>query len=509
MEGKCQDTITKKSNKDTMKKIKEYYTSTFKSIYIDFSEFGKENNDFSEFIISLPAKKAYAKIAKFICSENNKFLNFDEKFASRFLFGYLTLKKAIDLNKFNNNENLFIAQLINTLVNNDLITIVMKYVDSEYIISIDNYIDLDTHKFDVGTTFMDRHFKAIYAISTVIKLIIPISVHFVYTNHSVETKTFFYNLFITIFNTIQTAIGYDIYSKLHTYIYRIVMKTQNTDKIMWDKLKILSKTPETVVEEAVKRIIVDVFPKFEFEKNIVNFITVATRKFVNWTIRKEHPVSIYTLSDVEGSTSNDDAVITEADLFDSYNVKRDETIIFLRKEFVMDTIQKIMIREKVEILPEELQFYKETVKFHYIQTSAIFQAFAHYFGGSENIYGCNKEQYVMLMIILVKMMRRLGINELAQYILAHRQNYNYRRISKTFDNMLFNNPMYKELIENKYKFITNLIENKNFIRNMFVVSINNNYSYNEYNNPKNGQIIEKNEELLCKDVLSFFNMIII
>jgi len=75
--------------------------------------------------------------------------------------------------------------------------------------------------------------------------------------------------------------------------------------------------------------------------------------------------------------------------------------------------------------------------------------------------------------------------------------------------MLFNNPMYKELIENKYKFITNLIENKNFIRNMFVVSINNNYSYNEYNNPKNGQIIEKNEELLCRDVLSFFNMIII
>lgn len=488
----------------------EYFTSQFKSIIIPFENyFGEETADYDDFMLSLVSKKSYSRLADLICKENNNILNRNQDLTSKFLFGYLVLKRKIDSRAFNGDKDAFIAEMIAILITDELISEVQRYVNDMYKTNVDIEMDLENHRFDKGTTFLDRHFKAMYMISSLTRLVIPLCTHYVHVYQNTSAKSFFYDAFVTIFRLVQKKVDADVYSKLHTYISRSVQKTKTVDKAMWTTIQIIGQTPENSVEEAIKKMITDVFPKFSFDKNIMNLITVVMRSFVLWTLRKEHPYSIYTLSDAEGQGGEDDSAASEADIFDSYNTKRDEMILFLRKSFAEDTVSKIMVRERVMYTPEELKFYRNNLKLHPLQTYCIFQAFAYYFGGSENIHGCNRDQYIKLALILTKMMQNIGIRELPKFILGTRENFNYRRISRSFDNALYADPLYQEIVEKKYGSVKNVFEKKDFIRNTVIMLINNNYIHNGYEDPLNGELIEKDEIQIRQDVLKFFNLLVV
>jgi hypothetical protein len=427
----------------------------------------------------------------------------------QFLYGYLTLKRKIDTRAFAGDTESFISELINVIVTKELVAEVQQYVDDMYTTNVDAEMDLENHRYDKGTTFLDRHFKAMYMISSLTRLIIPLCTHYVHVYQNTDAKKFFYDAFITVFQIVQKTVKADVYSKLHTYVSRSVQKTKTVDKAMWTTIQIIGQTPENSVEEAIKKMITDVFPKFVFEKNIMNLITVVMRSFVMWTLRKEHPYSIYTLSDSEGQGSDDDSVASEADIFDSYNTKRDEMVLFLRKNFADDTVNKIMLRERVTFTPEELQFYRNNLKLQHLQTYCVYQAFAHYFGGAENIHGCNRDQYIRLTLILAKMMENMGIKELPKYILGKRENFNFRRISRSYDNALKEDPLFLKIVDTKYGDVLNIFEKRNFIRTTVIMLINNNFSYNEFGNPKNGELIDKDELQLRQDVLEFFNLLVV
>jgi hypothetical protein len=492
------------------KEIEIQYFSIFaRNLVVPFEQFfGPEYEDYDEFTLSLVSKKSYAKIADLIVSENNRLLNENKEIADKFMYKYLVLKKAIDGDHYNSSA-VFITELVGTLLTGEIIDQVRLYVEKHYETNVDEGIDLDTHKFDKGTTFLDRHYKALYTVSCLARLIIPMCTHFVHrSGSSVSAKSFFFSVMMTLFNVVQDRSSADIYTKLHTYISRAVRKTLTVDKKMWEGIEILSVTPENVIEDALKRMVTDVIPKFVFDKNIMNLITVVIRQFIVWTIRKEHPYNIYQLVDSEGQNNDDDSVVTESDIFDSYAAKRDESILLFRKFYGDDTINKIMQRSGVIVTPDELDYYRRTIKFHDMQKFFIFQAFGRFFGGSENLSACYKENYIKLMIILVKMMYNLGITTLPQYIVGVRKSYNYRRTSKAFEASIANDPLYVTLVEDKYGAIKGVMDRKNFIRHAIVTLLNNTYTYNALGEARNGDLIEKDEEAIKSDTLKFFNMLI-
>jgi hypothetical protein len=494
-------------------KVIEYFQLFKKNIIIPFNVFfDSKFEDFSEFVLSIATKKTYSKIAPLIVSENNYILSRCTSMEiDQFIYKYMTLKIAIDTDRYRNrSQQSVISDIITTIFTSDFMKVINDYVDEMYQTNIDKGIDLDKHKYDKGTTFLDRHYKIMYKVSTMSRFIIPLMTHYIHNNPEVDGNQFIMDMFLAIINISQfNQIGKeaDIYAKLHTYVSRAVRKTLYTDKTMWERLMILGVTPDIAINDTTMKLITNVMCKYSFDKNIMNLNTVVIRKSImSYTLRKKDPYTIYSLSDTAGMASDDDSISSEIDIFDSYNTQRDESVILFRKFGTVHDIDIIQKREGITIDPLEIEFYLKSKRYHELQKSTLCFMFSRYFGGIENIIGgCRKEDWVRLMIILIKTLKKLGMEYLAEFIPAIRQNYSYKRLSKFLDTAINSDPLYQQIVEKKYKHIMGLFEKRNFIKGMIVMIINNTYTYNSYQNPLNGQNIEKDELKIVKQVLNFFN----
>jgi hypothetical protein len=164
------------------------------------------------------------------------------------------------------------------------------------------------------------------------------------------------------------------------------------------------------------------------------------------------------------------------------------------------------MREGVIINPIEIAFYSQSKRYHEFQKSAICFAFSRYFGGVENIIGgCRKEDWIRLIIILMKSMEKLGLDYLAHFVSANRTQFLYKRMGKELETMITSDPLYQEIVDKKYCFIQGLFEKKNFIKQTINSILNNTYTYNTYGSSRNGELIEKDNRLIVQQVIQFFN----
>ena len=237
-------------------------------------------------------------------------------------------------------------------------------------------------------------------------------------------------------------------------------------------------------------------------------VAVVRKSIQDFTFRKEDPYNINCLVDADSNTSDDDnAVVTEAEQFDSYNAKHDELSIVIRHTFAEDTVNKIIQRKGVILNPSDIEFYMKNVRFHEFQTFAIFASTVRYFGGTENIYSLNMELYVKLMLTISQMMDNSGLSGLSKYVLGTKnRHYISRKESRLSRNIILSDPLYNNILENKYKSVKNIIMKKNnFIESRISFLMNNEFTYNTPNPALNGRIIARDEDAIRRDVLQFFN----
>ena len=494
-------------------KIK-YFELYGKNIIIRFEEYyGQKFEDFNEFFISIASKKTYSKIADLIIEENNNILNKNDELAEEFILRYFTIKYKIDTGEYKNTTPTeFVQELITQIFTPEIIKLVQNYVEEKYNTNVDQNMDFANHKYDKGTTFLDRHYKTMYMISSMSRLIIPILTHYIYNEKTItDINTFIMNTFMELFRLIQNGTEMDLYAKLHLFVSRAIDKTRYTDAVMWDRLKILGITPEIVCEDTMNKLVTNVIPKYSFEMNIMNLNTVVIRKSVmSYTLRKKDPYTIYSLSSNDGQASDDDSIASEVEVFDSYNTQRDESVIFFRRYATKHDTEIIRENEGIKPFdPKEVEFYSINRNYHDLQKTIICYIFTTYFSGVENIIGgCGKQTWPNLIIIVKRMLESLGMNYLSEFVSAKRQQYSFKRISKVLDSHIEDSPLYQEIVEKKYKSIKGLFERKNFIKGMIITIINNTYTYNSYGNPRNGEYIEKDEFKIVEEVLKFFNLLI-
>lgn len=495
------------------KKLIEYFKPYAKNIIIPFEEYyGLKFEDYDEFVLSIASKKTYSKISDLIIKENNIILNKDEEVANVFLYQYFSLKYAIDKNQYKEKDpNNFIYDTISTLFTPKLVKIIVDYVESNYITNVDADIDETKNRFDPGTTFKDRHYKMLYQISSMSRLIIPLMTHYIYSYNLPDPNKFIMDFFMSLFKLVESGTDINIYAKLYLFVLKSINKTLYTDAVMWDRLKILGVTPQNSCEETMNKLITNVIPKYVFDKNIMKFNSVVVRKTImSYVLRKKDPFTVFNLTNSDGQATDDDSIMSEIDIFESYNSQRDESLLLFRKFCTPRDVEIIRKREGVIITEEQINFYLNSKRYHEFQKTVICSVFSRHFSGVENIIGgCRKIDWIKLIIITKTMLERLGLNLLSEFLSAERQQYSYKRISKSLDNMINEDPTYKNLVENKYEFISGIFEKKNFIKNMIIILINNTYTYNSFNNPLNGKYIEKDEIKIVKEVIQFFNSLIL
>lgn len=242
------------------------------------------------------------------------------------------------------------------------------------------------------------------------------------------------------------------------------------------------------------------------------FATVTRKTVLDYTLRKKYLYNINCMVDIDNNTDdNDNSVVSESETFDAMNSKHDAFSTLIRHTFTEDTVNKIIERNGIIINPDDVDYYMKNIHFHKFQTFAIFSSCISAFGGTENLYGLNQENYIKLMLMICKMCENSGLRELSYYISGIKnRHYIAKKESRSTRLMLMQDPLYQYIVKNKYNNIQNVIDKKNnIICNRIEFLISNEFSYNLPDSELTGMIIPKDEDTIRQEVLRFFNEFIL
>lgn len=521
-----------------MAKEIEYFTEKNKNIIIYFDQLFNDNRlkNYNVFKLAIGKKRVYAMFAPKICKNNNEILNLNKNVAQQVIYSYLTIKKAIDeklfvkiddendLKKYGSEAKRdfgkykdFINFMITNLFTKEFIDVVKKYVNDNYTLNIN---ESDSKNYPKGTTFNNEHFKLMNTICVLSKFAIPLCTHYIYVNSDKNIEVF--NFMFTVFNSIFEIVAVDtncgnLMNKLYLFVDRIVSKTENSNKLIWDRFPVYNETKASIIDELVIKIVTTIIPRFDITKSIVSLISVVARDTViKFKICAKNKFDCFKINDNDNSNDDEDK-LSESDIFDLYYRPQDETIMIFNNYANDDAINVICRRNNIVITPEEFEFYRNNYKIHNFTVNLVTQVFARFFSGTNNVRSCNFDQFIKLMIVLIKKMKDLNINYLPQFVTATRESYSFTRMpSSSILKALKTNFDYIDLIEMKYRFVQNVFDiktsncdDRNPIKDMIVGLIHNDYIINEFNNPNNGNKILIDEEKIINDVLAVYKRMII
>lgn len=523
----------------TSKNSTPIFTEKNKNIIINFDEIfdNPEFEAYNLFRMTIGKKRVYASYAPTICKDNNKILSLDPNIKQKVIYSYFTIKKAIDnklFAKIDNDEDLkkygvvtyrdfgkfesFINFLITQLFTPDFIVLIKKYVDKHYKNPVD---ESASEKYSPGTTFNNEHFKLFYTISIMSKFVIPLCTHYIYVNSdkNIDVYSFMYTVFKALFDIVVIDSNCsNLMDKLYQYVDKIVRRTENPNKPIWDMFPIYNETREGIIDELVVKIVTTILPKFDFNQQIIHLITVVARDTVGlYKIKANRPFESYRISDNDSSGDDEDS-LSESDIFDMFYRNLDENIIVLNHCANDDTIDTICKRSGIVITPEEFNWYKKNYQLHNFTIKVRNMVFARFFSGSSNVESCTYDQTIKLMIFLIKKMKDLNINYLPHFITATRTSYTFTHMpSASVSKALKQNIDYQQLIEMKYRNVRSVFDIKgtnsdenNPIKDMIVSLFHNDYVYNEYGRPDlNGKPIQIDEDRVINDVIQLYKKMII
>jgi len=507
-------------------------------ITIDVSKLFDFAKPYDTFRVSLSAKRIFKRYNALIVDNNNRILNhsFTEQFVhidtgdkikrkyneglrdtEEFILNIISMKMDIDdggeLTKIP--YPVFINELMNVVTDN-IIKIIFNYVDSVYMGSMDELIDSTKHKHSMDMTFTDMDIKGMCHVKYAANLIVPICTH--YCNimiREVDSKEFFHDLAIALFKRMSLTLKYDndILDKLHRYTTKIVKNSVKVHKKMYDNMAIKGITTDTEIENNFSKVLAKIIAVIEpVDKAASYLLGVIKNTSATWTPQTDNGYNhLNGFGDDYKNTGSDDNIVTEIEIHENKIARPDELLKIVRRYTADDTIGKISARYGVFIDSyEEYLFYMNNLYLHNMQSKTIFNIFSHSYGGIDNMYDNNRHNYVRLLILTINYLRKQGFNILADYVASNCVGHSFtqRWGGKNSDRKFYEDPRYTEIVDGKYRFIRGFFEKKDFIRDDVIHLANDKFVYNNFGDPRNGNIIKHSDEELINEILEFYLKII-
>ena len=496
--------------------------------------FGKHfpfGQPFENFKMSLSSKRTFNRSILEIADDNNRVLshsctekiidtttgemvkthyNKDGELSNEFIFNYLSLKMNLDeggeLTKVD--YSVFISELMN-LISDDILKVIIDYVNVVYVGSMDEAIDMTKHTFKLATTFLDVEIKQLCHVKYAGNLIIPLCTHYCnIMSRNVEPKDFFLDLYKSLFERVSINSEVNTLEKLHRYITMIVGNAFKSHKI-YERMSIIGTTKDSEIEEVFSKILTTIITKLDPIDTVPALIAeTAKNSSSKYKPRENDGYNVLQgFSDDYVHSGGDDSIVTEAERMESRIARPDELLKVVRKYSCDDTINKISVRYGVYI--ENIAEYNHTVNtmdLHEYQTRVIFNIFSGIYGGFENVYDNNRHNYSRLLILCDKYLRKMDLPIIADYVSSRCIGYNFQNRwgGKISDRKLFEDPRYDQLINGKYRFAKSQFERHNFIRDDIVFLANNKFNYNGCNDPRIETPIKHTDDEIIDAVLSFY-----
>lgn len=297
--------------------------------------------------------------------------------------------------------------------------IISDHVEEVYSADLDTTSKTTSAK-NVELQFTDAHAKAIIKASMAMKLVIPLITNFMNFKSYRKVEELFLNCFLPILEMFGED-GMQLHNKLFKLVESRVRATQYSDTVIWSYLENIATDMTTLVNQLTRKIVLDIIPKLEHERNMISFLHTAVKNQIRYAFTQKFPISYKPIT--PNSEENE-----ESNPFDRLEAQfqHDEGIGIITELNITNIIERY--EEKVGVITqEELDYYNEHVSINNVQTNLLFLYFARVAGRYDRLNAANKLQYMKLLILMVKSLRRADFPLIAQYMIATPMGENPKR----------------------------------------------------------------------------------
>lgn len=409
----------------------------------------EKNESFDTFVLS--TKRCYN--GENMLMHMPLYLNYFEKFYDKdheLLMVLYKIKYLIDYQKDYTKE-MFFADLNRYIMSE---TLMIK----AHLMNNDNYsLNLDSKKYrndkNPALQYSDRHAKILMWMSLIINMMIPLLTHFIYVNRINYVNQFLLEEYDYILSYIDKTMGVDIYTKLYSTANSNVMKNSKDNAVLWEMQDIRSIDPTTHSIDSVNNILLNIIPKYEYNRNIIFLNYTSIRKSAKYQVTGiGYEFNYVSLSNSKRDIENN----SEFDKFESYLVKQNESL------YLQNKCQAEKTLEYIEYMygpfdNDEIEYYEKRLLdengeiINSFQKNLIFYLFYRYFGDPVSAYAINKQQYIKLIIAAKRKLMGYNLVVLPYIISSKVERLQTRKCINKKELLKLEGSKYYQQIKDKYK----------------------------------------------------------
>lgn len=476
-----------------------------KEIRIEFSKIFDDKN--LEFIEVFPLqKRAYCTNVEMIIDTIVKIFNDSQEHV---LLPYLSIIYKI----YKTDSNYTVKELTNdciNIANNPVVKgNIFSYIKKIYVPIMDAASKV-AKKVNTELQFTDAHITVLLCCTEMIRLLIPLLS--LYIAEKKLTDEVLYHVYKKVIFNYQQDGDYNLLNKIYRFVYARIVSTNYSDRTIWTLLNNRSSDVSIYTKQFFREIIIGILPKVNSEQNMVNYLHVVVKKKIGFEFSKYHKV---TCSPVNFNQVDSDG-LTQFDKWEAGMAKRDESRIVVNQLMLNRQVFDLKKKFNVNISESKFQYYKDIMHINNLQRNLVFLFFAKYINGYDNLNALNRNQYLILVIILYDFLKNNNMQVLAEYLIGIPSQIYERKVpytGKIYDKVI-NSSQYKRLLSTKFKYIEDIVVRENLVIKMITsLSISKYLKLNDYKTYKESNIaiteieLSPNVNELSSEVISFLRHI--
>lgn len=300
--------------------------------------------------------------------------------------------------------------------------------------------------------YTNAHAILLHKMSILMDLCIPLLTNYAYM-HKIDNINDYLLTFYDRVLHIDDSI--DMYLKLYDTAYTNILSNQKNNQGIWIKQDIRAIDVTTHSTDSVHNIILNIMPKYTFDKNIVSFNYASIRKN---TAFKVTDISFEFSYVPVSSSKRDGDSVSDFDRYEMQLVKQSEAL-YLQNKINCDQVMKTIESMFGPFDPKEIALYTDAIlKDEYgniiingFQKQLVFSLFYKYFRDTQSIYAINKRQYIELVIAAKKILKANNMLVLPYIVSGKIEKLVSRKtVNKKEKAFVESSPTYPLLLE-KYK----------------------------------------------------------
>ena len=445
-------------NKKTIEVFSRDEKKVYNRVRLNFDKFLDVPDSYNNFVVSISLKKMFSRleIYNLLIEDNNKVLSF-HKDLNKFLKDYYKVKQFIDASspEISRGNGSLVQNMILSIIDENLVKALNDFVEDG--ISGKEVVKLERKENETvenaELNFNRDHIKVIFMQSFLIKLFVPLCIHYLHVCPEIPGTEFLGDTYLKFLNLIYPE--YDIASKLYNFIK--VMTNKNRQEPLWISTAFFGDSKESLVIDLLYKILINILPKLVFDGNVIGYISTCIKYSINnYTLRRNFiikPVNARNLSSSDGSGEDDINIDT---VFEGGHIRStDEEKRILDKLETINSIKTLYKNNNIVYDPNIINYYMERVPMFEFQKMIVQNTMYRYFPSKETLESINEIEYYTLLylthkILLNKSLFRIG------YILLCRI-VGYKRNRNIVKDKIKNTNSYLKVLD-RFKYVSNLYE---------------------------------------------------